>query len=622
MSDEPKVSYSFQMNTGAPQSRTEGAPAQPVRQEADQMLYAVDDFESLSVAGGTLLVGKHTGAQLLSQPQVAMVLQHCLEFRTLGEHAQRLTALFPQLGGNVNDALRVLGLVKDSGLMISAGSICERVNQSVSTNAVDRTKSFIITCDRPAAVARLLESLLHNGKLAQQKQLYLIDDSRQAENARHNREAVEQFNLVSPSTLAYIGPEEQADLITKLCAALPEDEPAVRFLFSREEWGGQKTYGRSRNLCLLLSVGERAVILDDDVLAMAVARPGTENAPVVADGMRSAEFYQDMTGWQRQWQPLDFDPLAGHGRCLGQSLAQALAEFGSEGLQPGQLAGASLSLFRDLHAESSVLVTQSGAVGDPGTTNNAWLPNLGSDNVRSMLASEGGLHTALTTRQCWVGQPRNTVTKRAVMSQVTGLDNRAELPPYFPALRGEDQLFGIMLDFLIPDSVVLEYAWSVPHLPVENRAGNPQGDSVVPKGGLQLLGSWLGEFKPFDASVDYDTRMDLLAARLDTLAQLSPSGLVARYRALLTRAQGFALQTLNDRLADTGTLDANWKGYLENNARACVAALQQPAALADIPDVPDDVDESAIVQVIQTRAAGFATALRAWRRIREVAPTL
>lgn len=621
MSDESRVSYSFQINTGTGQQP--GASTRPAGAQAvDSTLYAIDEVETLSVAGGSMLLGKTTGAQLLTRPEVAMVLQRCGDFRTLEDHARFLTQQFPQLGGNVNDALRVLGLVRDAGLMVSADSICEHVNRTVESQPVDRSKVFILTCDRPQAVERLLESLLHNAKLAQHKQLYLIDDSRNEQHARQNREAVERFNLASPTALEYVGEREQEKLMADLCAALPEDTAAIRFLFSRDAWSRQKTYGRARNLCLLLSVGERAVVMDDDVLAMAVSRGGSSLPATFSDGMPQAEFYPDMAGWQLKWLPQDFDPLAGHVRCLGLPLARALAELGGERLSPEQLTGVSLSLFRDLDAQSPVLVTQSGTVGDPGTTNNAWLPNLRPGSVSKMLAAPGGLQTALSTRQCWLGQPRNTVTKRAVMSQVTGLDNRAELPPYFPALRREDLLFGIMLDFLFPDSVVVEYEWAVPHLPVEERSGNPAGDSVVPRGGLQLLASWLAEVKPQDAGVDYETRMDLLVARLDTLAQLSPEGLLAKYRAVLARARGFALQTLNDRLADTGGLDAGWKAYLEEKAGECAAALQQPASLADLPDALDGADAATITRVIQDRAAGFAGALRAWPRIRAVARSL
>ena len=55
------------------------------------------------------------------------------------------------------------------------------------------------------------------------------------------------------------------------------------------------------------------------------------------------------------------------------------------------------------------------------------------------------------------------------MSQITGFDNREMLPPYLPIMRGEDRLFGCMLDFIFPSVITLDYPWAIPHLPLPER---------------------------------------------------------------------------------------------------------------------------------------------------------
>lgn len=619
MTDETRISYSFQVG-GNNVTATGEASSSPGQSAPDGgPLYAVDDYESLTAAGGVLLLGKTTGAQMLVQQEVAMVLQHCTVFRTLGEHARHLAAVFPQLGGNVADAERVLGMVRDAGLFISAASICERVNSGGAPEPLDRGKAFIITCDRPAAVERLLESMLRNVRLGGQKQLYLVDDSRDPGNAARNREAVEQFNLVSPTSMHYVGEKEQSRLITELETALPDDLEAIRFLLQREPWQPKKTYGRARTLCLLLSVGDRCVIMDDDVLCEVRVPAQRYSGVMFSDGMREAAFFDEAGQWQQQWFPAEFDPLSGHARCLGMGLGEALRELGVPALEAQHLRGTSPSLFGNMGASSPVLVTQAGTLGDPGTANNGWLPNMTPDSVEGMLSVPGGLMRALRSRQCWLGHPGPAVSKRAVMSQVTGLDNRRPLPPYFPALRGEDQLFGAMIDYLMPDSVVLEYDWAVPHLPLEERMGNVAGDSAVPSGGLQLVAAYLSRSKPDENVVSFDARLESLVTTLQALADMPNGALLARYRAGMARARAFTLQTINDRLADTGSLDADWKHYLETNAQRCVEALQWPAKLADLGDVPSGSDEEQVADVIRQSAGGFATALRAWPRMREAA---
>jgi hypothetical protein len=618
MADDTNFSYSFSFDQAAG-DRKEALRESPRGGGADALLYAVDDYLSLDVDGGPLLVGKSTGAQMMVSPEVAMVLPHCTLFRTLSEHARHLVALFPQLGGNESDALRVLELVRDAGLLVSAGQICRSINADVPGRSLDRTKAFIITCDRPLAVERLLDSVLQHARLTQHEALYLIDDSRNPVNAGRNREAVERFNLVSPAPLHYVGSEVQQRLMDSLIAAVPAAGDAVRFLLAREQWGALPTHGRARTLCLLLSVGSRCLVMDDDVLCQAFTLPERENVARFADGMRGARFFSDPAQWQREWLPADFDPLSGHARCLGMGLAQALRELGTEEATPARFRGASASLFRHLSAATPVLVTQAGTLGDPGTQDNAWLPKLAAGDVRAMLAQRGGLRLALGTRQCWLGHAAPTFSRLPAMSQITGLDNREALPPYFPVLRGEDQLFGATLAFLFPDAVVLDYDWAVPHLPLEERAGNADGDSVVPRGGMSLLTAYLQQASPEGITLGYDTRLELLAARLQELAELPSGEFLAHFRSALNRTRAVSLQTLRDRLADTGALDAQWRAYLESNVQACTTALQQAAAITGVNGVPAGATHQQVIQQIQHAATGFAAALRAWPLLREAA---
>ena len=68
----------------------------------------------------------------------------------------------------------------------------------------------------------------------------------------------------------------------------------MRFLLQRDEWDGLPTYGISRSFALLLSVGARAVILDDDIVCEAIRSPlpntGVQFGSV---GSREAVFYSN-----------------------------------------------------------------------------------------------------------------------------------------------------------------------------------------------------------------------------------------------------------------------------------------------------------------------------------------
>ena len=97
-----------------------------------------------------------------------------------------------------------------------------------------------------------------------------MDDSRVQANRDANCEAVARFNLRSAREMYYVGAQAQRELMSGLAQALPAHAAGVRFLLDRGLWQGKKTYGRSRNLCLLLSVGYRALVMDDDILCQAI----------------------------------------------------------------------------------------------------------------------------------------------------------------------------------------------------------------------------------------------------------------------------------------------------------------------------------------------------------------
>jgi hypothetical protein len=122
------------------------------------------------------------------------------------------------------------------------------------------------------------------------------------------------------------------------------------------------------------------------------------------------------------------------------------------------LHGGNAAFLGQWSADSPVLITQCGTVGDPGTSSTAWIYELDPDSTQRVLASPGGLEGALNNRYYWLGHSRPGFNKLAVISQMTGLDNSALLPPYFPVFRGEDALFGAMVEHIHPQSAVL--VWS------------------------------------------------------------------------------------------------------------------------------------------------------------------
>lgn len=584
-------------------------------------LYAFAECEAVDMQnGGVLLIDKYSDAQLMVGAPVAQSMPLCRVFRSLEQHTQVLTSSIPELAGQQADVMKVLNMLKDAGLLTTAESVCARLNAEVAPPLdLPPTRVFAITCDRPDAVKRLLDSMLRAGNLTRHEALFLIDDSRDRANAEQNREAVEQFNLTCPRNMHYFGAAESTQFMAELIAQLPTQEEAIRFLIDQEQWAGHKTYGRARNLSLLLSVGCRAIVMDDDVICAAVESPHKKPGLQFGQLEREADFYLDQQDMLARTQRAEFDPLGGHAQCLGLNMGQAIARL-SDGqpVKPEDLAGANSAYLSLWSAESPVLVTQSGSMGDPGTPGTEWLLTLDPASSKRLTEFSGGIEGALASRNYWLGQARPTFTKMSVISQVSGLDNTQLLPPYFPVFRGEDYLFGAMTEFLHPHAAVLEYDWNVPHLPLEARRGDANPAPLSGKGKINI-NKYVTDHTSYQAGISAEQRLQALTSLVASLAETSDRDLISLFRREVAYWQAADLSRLAGFLNDGSIRAPLWQQWLQQSLDSIAAATQVPAKVTDMPGLPAGMSDEQALNTLRELCAGYAASLSGWQAIRAAA---
>ena len=134
-------------------------------------------------------------------------------------------------------------------------------------------------------------------------------------------------------------------------------------------------------------------------------------------------------------------------------------------------------LIKRYNAQSQVRVAQCNSWGDSGAAGSRWLLSLPDKSVQQLLETSSDLPGLLSPQHCWAGHGGPVVTPFASISQWTGLDHSASLPPYLPAGRNEDLLFGIMLQHMHPEAAVLQTDWAIRHSPVSSRS-RPYMDAV------------------------------------------------------------------------------------------------------------------------------------------------
>lgn len=610
MSEDYNISYSFSM----------GHQAVPPTESADSVetsLYAFGDCEEIDLPSNTvLLVNRQRPRQSVVTRDVAIALRHCQQFRSIEDHARFLTSYMPELGGDIAGVRTMLETVRDAGILTSAAQYAALFTGGAeAASAVAPSKVFVITCDRPDALQRLLQSLLTVPELRRHESICVVDDSRDAANAATNRAHIDDFNRRSAAALHYFGTAERDAYLQSLIDELPGQEQSLRFLLDRERWQGQATYGLSRTVCLLLSVGYRAVMLDDDVLCTAIDSPYGTPGVHFDDGMSEAAFYPTREAWRQRHLPRSQDPLAGHLSCLGLGLPEALQKLGLAEQGEQALAESQSAVLTHLSAGSTVLVTQNGSFGDPGTADTDWCFNLEGDSLKRLLDNPAELEARLSSFEYWTGWSRPTFSSQASMSQVTGLDNTALLPPYFPAWRGEDQVFGAMLRFLYPNSVVLNYPWAVPHLPLTPRdrqiAGTPRSAS------MGVVETYLCEHTPRAQGLTFNARLSTLVQLLRNVSEQSNTDLSHWLRTATAAAQGTAIHALTDKLRRAPKDNPPWRKLLEARRQRYFSAVSQPES--PLPGVAGGMQESEVWALVREHCAAFATCLEDWPAIRRAA---
>lgn len=590
---------------------------------------AFDLCHAYPVPGGNLLLhNTQNGKRAMVQPEVYGSLLHCETFKTLSQHTASIVQLNPGMEGQQDDIRKVLKSMLDSGIMLSAKSECERLKVKIESktgqDANTAPVAAIITWERPQALERLLESIASNCDTKNLHRLYVIDDSRKTENIEQNQAVVERFVSKLNTPLQYFGQNEQQSLLNELIQQLPEHKDAIHFLADQSRWKDHWTSGMARNLALLLSCGRRLIMLDDDAVCDLYNPPQQSHDITFSDKPREAEFFASEQEWEYLKQPLNPDPINRHMQCLGLSFSKALDVLGQNHLKPAGFADATALQLSQLQPDSTVLITECGSLGCPGTDNNTWLPDMAPASLKRMLGSLERTSHALSTRKVWSGRNQPHFSPHANMSQITGFDNRQMLPPYLPILRGEDQLFGIMLNFIFPDSVVLDYPWAAPHLPVPDREWRDRDLNFTPADSFpKFFVGKIIENKSFCQSTSAVDRLSYLATWFDNMATSSPDSLLSMYRDSRLRGDAERLGHLSKLLETAKSAPVNWQNYLRNGITQLNTDMDR-ASREDfvVRGLPATMDTDELVAFWTSVWSDFASALKAWPKIREAATEL
>lgn len=207
------------------------------------------------------------------------------------------------------------------------------------------------------------------------------------------------------------------------------------------------------------------------------------------------------------------------------------------------------------------------------------------------------------------------------MSAMAGFDNLELLPPYLPILRGEDRLFGYMLNYIFPNAISLDYPWAVPHIPIPERDWEKEHRDFTPYHSFpQFFFEKVVDQKPLCIGSSPIDRMKALSAWFGDLAAASDDTLKSMYKDTRLHSISASINHLS-HLVETGeSAPQNWKNYLGNGIQQLGVAMEE-SSRKDFPikGVPSALQGSELIAFWKDVWSGFAAALQAWPEIRAAA---
>jgi hypothetical protein len=312
----------------------------------------------------------------------------------------------------------------------------------------------IVTADRPKMVARCLDAIIrHCRRWDHAPRLLVVDGSRHEADA--TRQAACQAATEAPGRVEYLGQTEAARLRRALAGEhLPAD--VLDFALTPGE------IGANRNLALLSTVGERVLMVDDDVLlepwALEDAKDGV--ALVGHEDPHEWRFFKTRQEALEAAYHVDVDLLAAHGSLLGRNLTDILTCG-----EPDLATACQHMIAAATHPhDRAICVTFVGLAGDAAIYCPGRLLFARGSLQRQLHGSATALRTALTSREVHRIVRRLSVTHdSACMSYCVGFDNRSMLPPFLPVARNEDGIFSVMLTSIDSTALFAHLPYGVVH---------------------------------------------------------------------------------------------------------------------------------------------------------------
>lgn len=468
-----------------------------------------------------------------------------------------------------------------------------------------------ITADRPASLAGSVRTFLNQASQSGRRPAIIVcDDSSSASAEEANRGFVEGL-AAEGHEARFLGSKQRRRLADVLISELPVASAEIEFALYADPLIPGPRIGANRNLALLASAGEPALMTDDDTFCRAVRPFGMEGPlHLSSDYLRAridpAPSREDL--WAHR-EPLSEDYLGHHESLLGRHLGELLSsETSMEWMSP-RLVSETLS-----HG-GVVRATGTGVIGDLGSDSPKHLLSLEPPNVEPIVSDPSRYAMAKESRELVRCGASPILTKSAFLGGFfLGLDGRVLLPPFVPVGRNEDIMFATMLSLVRPEALIGHLPIAYSHEPQPRRFFSTGTlFDVMPKSN-ELLPILIALSQPAEPGEPAD-RMREMGERMDR-ATASPAEFTSAMREWWVRSALVMVRRMDATVEAYGSDYPHWADDLEAASRSFQQLINEPEQISPSDFVGTSDGRFETLRCLGVRLAAL---LDAWPRIVETA---
>jgi hypothetical protein len=507
----------------------------------------------------------------------------------------------------------VLRRALDKGLLLSSTEVRDALITSLPHVAADRRISSIAipTRDRPETLSRLLSGLTTVHHCDESLEVLVLDDSTTDRFEAATRAALIPYLSTPGVSFRYCNRLGRQSFARHLAARTGVSLDLADFALV----GGtdaKATPGACRNAALLDCSGSALLFLDDDVDCLFTAT--TETGLCIGHSPEPAlTVLKDAQGLAAYKLSAD-DPLGDVERLLNIT-ASAVSDAAIGGRL--DLCGVSTRLLEriSLHS-SSVIVAAFGLIGDLAIDSPVPYYTM-APSFDTGARSESEWRAMLEGRLGVRAAARWLITDRPeVPAHCLGVDGHELLPPFMPVLRGEEVVFGTLIEQCVPGALFGHIPRAALHRPLPPRrlavSVNNMPFLRIPAAVVlaRLIGSMRLEGDSRSA------RMMSCGALLRGVAELDCSQLEARVHSCVRDAMVATLRRLD--ISESAGGPEYWIRDIHHLRGVCLSSLNEarPGRLLDVPLVEGPG------QTFQSLAAAMGGLVRVWPVFWEAASAL